>query len=181
MAESASPLVELKLLGLQVQVPSQSRLMLLREATGEGRVLPVVIDDPEAQAIYRGVEGIELPRPLTHDLLQVIFDELDVKLERVTITEISDRTFFAELEIKLNDTLHIISARPSDAVAMAVRSSAAIYASREVMDEAGQLVELHSAIDGTEANYVDPEELLDDFKEFLSDVSADDFDSNPDI
>ena len=174
MAEGSSPLVELKLLGLQVQVPSENRLMLLRETSGEGRVLPVVIDDPEAQAIYRGIEGIELPRPLTHDLIQIIFDELDITVERVTITEISDRTFFAEIELKLNGTLHIISARPSDAVALAVRSLAPIFASLDVMDEAGQIVELHSVVEGEEAE-VDPDELLDEFKEFLSEVSAEDF------
>ncbi len=180
MADSGSSLVELKLLGLQVQVPSQSRLMLLRETSGEQRVLPVVIDDPEAQAIYRGIEKIELPRPLTHDLLQTIFESLDVTIVRVTITEISDHTFFAEIELEMNGDLHVISARPSDAVALAVRSSAAIFASQEVMEEAGQIVEVHSALeeDTTEGGEpdTDPKELLDDFLEFLEDVNPDDFD-----
>lgn len=180
MAENDASHVELKLLGLQVQVPSQSRLMLLREATDEGRVLPVVIDDPEAQAIYRGIEGIEPPRPLTHELIQAIFGELGVDLARVTITEIKDHTFLAEIELKFSSTPYIISARPSDAVALAVRSSAPIFASREVMDEAGQLIEIRSTLEdgakvGALADGIDPEELLDEFKQFLSDVSADDF------
>ncbi|HCB33957.1 MAG TPA: hypothetical protein DEP66_02510 [Acidimicrobiaceae bacterium] len=172
-----APAIELKLLGLQVQVPSQARLMLLREATGEGRVLPIVIDDPEAQAIYRGIEGIELPRPLTHDLMQTLIGELGADVARVTITEIRDRTFIAVLEVELNGTTHVISARPSDAVALAVRSDSPIFAHPDVMEEAGQLIEVRVA-DGAGDDFfesIDPDELLDEFKEFLADVSPEDF------
>ena len=95
-------MIEMELLGVQVELPSNSPLLLLRETGGQGRVLPVVIDTPEAHAIHRGIEGIRLARPLTHDLLVTMLEELEVDIVGVVVTEIGERTYIDENE--LNET-----------------------------------------------------------------------------
>ncbi len=168
-------MVEMELLGVQVEMPSQSPLMLLRETGGSGRVLPVVIDTPEAQAIYRGIERIRVARPLTHDLMAAMLDVLGATLVKVTVTDLRDRTFFAELEVTIGSATHTISARPSDAVALAVRAETPIFASEEVLDAAGQIIEVPAASSADDDVEVDPDELLDEFKQFLDEVQPDDF------
>jgi hypothetical protein len=135
-------------------------------------VLPVVIDTPEAHAIHRGIEGIRLARPLTHDLLVTMLEELQATIIGVVVTELRERTFFAEIEIQVGGEARTISARPSDAIAIAVRTDTPIYASEDVLAEAGQVIEEHPS-DGGSDN--DPDELLDEFKQFLDDVNPDDF------
>ncbi|HJL99145.1 MAG TPA: bifunctional nuclease family protein, partial [Acidimicrobiales bacterium] len=115
-------MIEMELLGVQVELPSNSPLLLLRETEGQGRVLPVVIDTPEAHAIHRGIEGIRLARPLTHDLLVTMLEELQATIIGVVVTELRERTFFAEIEIQVGGEARTISARPSDAIAIAVRT-----------------------------------------------------------
>ena len=165
-------MIEMELLGVQVELPSNSPLLLLRETEGQGRVLPVVIDTPEAHAIHRGIEGIRLARPLTHDLLVTMLEELEATIIGVVVTELRERTFFAEIELQVAGESRTISARPSDAIAIAVRTETPIYASEDVLAEAGQVIEEHAS-DGGSDN--DPDELLDEFKQFLDDVNPDDF------
>ena len=165
-------MIEMELLGVQVELPSNSPLLLSRETEGQGRVLPVVIDTPEAHAIHRGIEGIRLARPLTHDLLVTMLEELQATIIGVVVTELRERTFFAEIEIQVGGEARTISARPSDAIAIAVRTDTPIYASEDVLAEAGQVIEEHPS-DGGSDN--DPDELLDEFKQFLDDVNPDDF------
>jgi hypothetical protein len=118
------------------------------------------------------MEGIRLARPLTHDLLVQMLEEFQATIARVVVTELRERTFFAEIEVTLAGKNHTISARPSDAIALAVRTATPIYASEEVLTEAGQILEAHPADESSEN---DPDELLDEFKQFLDDVSPDDF------
>ena len=165
-------MIEMELLGVQVELPSNSPLLLLRETEGQGRGLPVVIDTPEAHAIHRGIEGIRLARPLTHDLLVTMLEELQATVIGVVVTELRERTFFAEIELQVAGESRTISARPSDAIAIAVRTETPIYASEDVLAEAGQVIEEHPP-DGGSDN--DPDELLDEFKQFLDDVNPDDF------
>ena len=165
-------MIEMELLGVQVELPSNSPLLLLRETGGQGRVLPVVIDTPEAHAIHRGIEGIRLARPLTHDLLVTMLEELEVDIVGVVVTELRERTFFAEIELKVDGESRTVSARPSDAIAIAVRTDTPIFASEDVLAEAGQIIEEHGSDDDSEN---DPDELLDEFKQFLDDVNPGDF------
>ena len=165
-------MVEMELIGVQLEMPSNLPLLLLREAGGRGRVLPVVIDVPEAQAIGRGIEHMKMARPMTHDLVMNILSELDVELRRVTVTELRDRTFYAELLLAHGDIEYRISSRPSDAIALAVRSDAPIYAADAVLEEAGQYLE-----ETTDEEVADPDELLDDFKAFLEEINPEDFKS----
>ena len=120
---------------------------------------------------HRGIEGIRLARPLTHDLIVNLLDELEATVISVQVTELRERTFFAEIELEVAGQKQTISARPSDAIAIAVRTETAIYASEEVLAEAGQMIEGHDA----EGDDGDPDELLDEFKQFLDDVNPDDF------
>lgn len=167
-------MVEMELLAVQVEMPSNSPVMLLRETTGSGRVLPVVIDTPEAQAIYRGIERVRMARPLTHDLMASIVGELGAAIAKVTVTELRDRTFFAEIEFEIEGGTKVVSARPSDAVALAVRTGARIFAAEDVLAEAGQVLDSGDDGDAGESDE-DPTELLDEFKEFLDGVNPDDF------
>jgi hypothetical protein len=165
-------MIEMELLGVQVELPSNSPLLLLRETEGQGRVLPVVIDTPEAHAIHRGIEGIRLARPLTHDLLVAMLEELQANIVGVVVTELRERTFFAEIELQVGGESRTISARPSDAIAIAVRTDTPIFASEDVLAEAGQIIEEHGSEEDSES---DPDELLDEFKQFLDDVNPGDF------
>ena len=143
-------MIEMELLGVQVELPSNSPLLLLRETEGQGRVLPVVIDTPEAHAIHRGIEGIRLARPLTHDLLVTMLEELEATIIGVVVTELRERTFFAEIELQVAGESRTISARPSDAIAIAVRTDTPIYASEDVLAEAGQVIEEHASDGGSD-------------------------------
>jgi uncharacterized protein len=160
----------MELLGVQVEMPSEAPMLLLRETTEPRRVLPVYIDAPEARAIHLGIDKVRVARPLTHDLLKLILDDLGATVVRLTVTELVDRTFFAELELEVGGTKHVISCRPSDGVALAVRTQAPIFANEAVLDEAGQVVE-EGPITEEES-----EELLDEFKRFIEDVTPEDFD-----
>ena len=173
-------MIEMELLGVQVEMPSNSPLMLLKETSPPGRVLPVAIDTPEAQAIYRGIERIRMARPLTHDLMRLLLEGLGATVTRVTVTELRERTFFAEIELKIGDETRVVSARPSDAVALAVRTDTPIFATEEVLAEAGQFIDTPDEndigpSDSGEEPDADPTELLDEFKQFLDDVNPDDF------
>jgi uncharacterized protein len=114
--------------------------IVLREADGE-RFLPVVIGLLEAQAIAVKIQGMPTPRPLTHDLMSAVMTELHGKLVRVTIDNVREGTFFATLEIDDEGRIFKIDARPSDAVALALRAGAPIFVSEAVMDAAGSTPE----------------------------------------
>jgi len=110
--------------------------IVLRETDGS-RFLPVVIGLLEAQAIAVKIQGMPMPRPLTHDLLNAVMLEVKCKLQRVTIDNVREGTFFATMEIDHDGRIFKIDSRPSDAIALAVRSSAPIFVAEHVMDKAG--------------------------------------------
>ena len=89
----------MELVGVRVELPSSAPIVLLRETTPHGRLLPIFIGGPEATAIALAMDDVETPRPMTHDLFKSVLDVLAVKVERVVVTDIQDKTFFAELEI----------------------------------------------------------------------------------
>lgn len=162
----------MELLGVQVEMPSASPMLLLRESGGDRRVLPVYIDAPEARAIHMGIDDVKVARPLTHDLIKLLLDDLGATIVRLTVTELRERTFYAELELEAHGRRHVISCRPSDGIAIAVRTDTPIFASEEVLDEAGQIVVEEEPAEVTEE---ESEELLDEFKKFIDDVSPEDF------
>src|SRR5688572_31424587 len=118
----------MELLGVRLELPANAPVVLLREQAGEQRVLPIYIGPEEAKAIALALEGVVPPRPLTHDLLRDVLGALDVSVVRISVTSLEDRTFFAELELRVDGRTVRVSARPSDAIALAVRVEAPIYA-----------------------------------------------------
>jgi uncharacterized protein len=159
--------VELELIGVRVEVPSNVPIVLLRERGGDNRMIQIFIGGPEATAIAVALEGIEPRRPLTHDLLRIIIEEMGTVLDQVVITEVRDNVYFAELHLVVPGGTHIVSCRPSDAIALAVRTGATILVADEVIDTAGYL----------EASSDEPDDVVEQFKEFIDSVSPEDFDS----
>jgi len=155
----------MSLVGVRVEVPTNQPIVLLREETGS-RYLPIFIGPPEATAIVYALQGMETPRPMTHDLFKSVLDELGAALRQVVITELHDGTFYAEIEIQRDGTTQRISSRPSDALALAARypESVPIYADEAVLDEAGVLFDQD-----------EEESQIEEFREFLNQVRPEDF------
>lgn len=149
-------------------MPSSTPVMLLREVGERNRELSIYIGGPEASSIHYALEGLTPERPLTHDLFLATLGALDASLERVILTEVRDHTYFAELEISVGGRAVRVSARPSDAVALAVRCSATIWAEPEVLEEAGR-----EPI-GRESEEQE-EELLEGFRAFIDTIRPEDF------
>ena len=117
--------------------PSKGYAVLLQEKDGT-RSLPIIVGSSEAQAIALYLEGVDMPRPMTHDLLINVLEILDSEINRVSIARMDNGTFFAEIEVtNIQVGEIVIDSRPSDAIAIALRSLAPIYVSDEVMDRAG--------------------------------------------
>jgi hypothetical protein len=157
----------MEVVGVRVELPTNTPILLLRERDGS-RYLPIWIGTPEATAIALALEGIETARPLTHDLTKTLLDVLGADIERVDVTSLEGGTFFAEIVIESDGEQFTISSRPSDAIALATRTGSPVYATPELLDEAG--VEIHD--DGEE-------EEIERFREFLDHVTPEDFESGP--
>ena len=155
-------MIELSLVGVRVELPSNQPIVLLKE-TGGDRYLPIWIGAVEATAIAFALQGIETPRPMTHDLLRDILTETKVAVERIVISDLVDQTFYATIRMQNGEGAVEVSSRPSDAIALAVRLSTPIYAAEEVLDQAG--IELRD----------DEETEVEKFREFLDQVSPEDF------
>jgi bifunctional DNase/RNase len=165
-------MVEMELVGVRVEQPTNTPIVMLREREGEGRTLPIFIGGTEATAIAFALEQVETPRPMTHDLMRNILDELGVRLERVVVTGLRESTFYAELHLRVEagKGLKAVSSRPSDAIALAVRTGSPIFAEEDVLDEAGYLPE-----DDSEPESEQPEEVVEKFRDFLDQVNPEDF------
>ena len=158
-------MVEMSIYGVSFDLVGKQPIVLLKTASGN-RYLPIWIGQPEAAAILMKLQGATAPRPLTHDLLVNILGELDVEVVRVTVTELRENTFHASITVQQGDAEIEIDSRSSDAIAVAIRADAPIFAADDVIEE--------SAIefDGEEAS---EEDIVDEFKRFLDRVSAEDF------
>ena len=155
-------MIELSLVGVRVELPSNQPIVLLKEAGGD-RYLPIWIGAVEATAIAFALQGIETPRPMTHDLMRDILTESQIDVERIVISDLVDQTFYATIRMNSNGKSVEVSSRPSDAIALAVRLSTPIFAAEEVLDQAG--IELRD----------DEETEVEKFREFLDQVSPEDF------
>ena len=164
-------MIELELVAVRVELPSNTPVVVLRELEGRRRQLSIFIGGPEATAIAFALEEVETPRPLTHDLFCDVLDELGVTLERVVLTELRDTTYYADLHLRSAVGEQHVSARPSDAVALAVRVGCPIFASEKVLDEAG-FVEDTAEEEGSEES---PEAVVEEFRQFIDQVSPEDF------
>jgi len=158
--------VPMELVGVRIELPTNTPILLLREVSGT-RFLPIWIGATEATAIALALEGIEPQRPLTHDLLKLVTEELGATVDRVVVTELDDGTFYADLVMNRDGEEVTISSRPSDAIALAARTKSPLFAAADVIDQAG--VEIRD--DGQE-------EEIERFREFLDDIAPEDFDAS---
>ncbi len=157
--------VALELLGVRIELPTNQPIVLLREIGGT-RYLPIWIGAVEATAIAFALEGVEPDRPLTHDLLRLVTDSLDVTVSSVTVTELRDGIFYADLVLsRAQGDDVVISSRPSDAIALAARTKAPLFAAADVLEQVG--VEIRDEGE---------EDEVERFRAFLEDITPEDFD-----
>ena len=155
-------MIELELVGVRVELPHNQPIVLLKERTGE-RFLPIWIGAVEATSIAFALQGVATARPMTHDLMRDLLNSLDVSVDRIVVTQLRERTFYAEIQMTQDGETIVVSSRPSDAIALAVRATVPIFADEEVLAEAG--IEIED----------DDEQEVEQFKEFLDSVSPEDF------
>jgi bifunctional DNase/RNase len=156
-------LIAMNVVGVRVELPSNQPIVLLRE-TGGTRYLPIWIGANEATAIATALEGVQPPRPLTHDLMRSVIDAVGALATKVVITEMRDSIFFADLALDVDGDEVQVSSRPSDAIALAVRTGTPIFASPGVLDEAAVHFEEE-----------DEEDEVARFREFLEEATVEDF------
>jgi bifunctional DNase/RNase len=155
-------MIEMELTGVRVELPTNQPIVLLRERGGE-RYLPIWIGAAEAAAIALSLQGVVTPRPMTHDLLKNILEDLTIEVERIVVTELRDSTFYATIALQRGTDGFEVSSRPSDAIALAVRMAVPIFAEEGVLEEASILIP------------GDEDEEVEKFREFLDNVSPEDF------
>jgi bifunctional DNase/RNase len=163
-----------EVVGVRVEMPSNSPIVLLREASGE-RYLPIWIGAVEATAIAFAQQGVVPPRPLTHDLLKEVVEATGNSVQEVRITEMREGVFYAVLVLESGVE---VSARPSDSIALALRTGARIVCADEVLEEAGIPApdsEREDDSEGGGARVGDEEETVEQFREFLDHVTPEDF------
>jgi bifunctional DNase/RNase len=155
--------VEVELVDADVDRDVGVPRMVLREVGGSSRLLTIFIGGVEMHAIQLALEGHEPPRPMTHDLFRDVLGELGVQLDRVVITELRDSTFYAELHLSAAGQVKVVSSRPSDAVALAVRLGCRIFVSEDVLEEAASTAEPGA------------DDVVEQFREFIDRVNPEDF------
>jgi bifunctional DNase/RNase len=151
--------------GVSFDMVGKQPIVLLKTTDGN-KFLPIWIGHPEAAAILMKLQGANTPRPMTHDLVTDMLEKLDARVTRIAVTELQDNTFYALITVAVDGNEIEIDSRPSDAIALAVRSGAPIFAAESVIEESG--IEF-------EHEDVNEEEVVEEFKRFLDDVKPDDF------
>jgi bifunctional DNase/RNase len=155
-------MIEMNLVGVRVELPTNQPIVLLKEKEGE-RFLPIWIGAMEATAIAFALQGIVTARPMTHDLMKNLLEEIGVRVDRIVITELRDGTFYAVIQMQQNGSSFEVSSRPSDAIALAVRVNVPVFANEDVLTEASIVIR------------DDEEQEVEKFREFLEQVNPEDF------
>ncbi|MDH3706491.1 MAG: bifunctional nuclease family protein [Acidimicrobiia bacterium] len=153
--------------GVAVEQTSGAPFALLQEQDAPHRLLPIVIGGPEATSIALAVSGQAPPRPLTHDVMAALLESLDATVDAAEVTELTDGTYHARLIVTGAGSAHHLDARPSDAIALAVRLGAPLLVSEEVLDEAGTVP---TPPEDIEFDAADIDETVDEFRAFLDDI-----------
>ena len=177
MSIEPTPFVSMEVVGVRIEMPSNQPIVLLKEVGGD-TFIPIWVGGAEATAIAFAQQGINPQRPLSHDLMYDIVHTLDATLLAVQITHLRDGVFFATLQLRTSeDAALAISARPSDAIALALRSKSNIVASRELLDQVGiaiperliqEMDEMGQPIEKSSAD-------LEAFRDFLDQINPEDF------
>ena len=156
---------EVQIYGVSFDMVGKQPIVLLK-TIDDNRYLPIWIGHPEAAAILMKLQGADTPRPMTHDLIVDMLDQVETKVERISVNELRDNTFFATITLSVSGTEIEIDSRPSDALALAVRVQAPIFVAEDVIEESS--IEFDQGIE-------DNEQVVEKFKDFLDDVSPEDF------
>ncbi len=168
-------MVEVKIDSIRVSLMSQHRVVVLKETDAE-RYLPIWIGPFEADAITIQLQGVQVARPLTHDLLKSLIDQMGAKVSHVMVSELRNDTFFARIVMDVKGKSVEIDARPSDAIALAVRSKSPLFVAEDVMNMAS-IVPEHSIdeLDTTGGEPITPEEeeKLSAFRDFINELDLD--------
>lgn len=160
-------MAQVEVVGVRIEFPSNQPVLILREINSP-RFIPLWIGMPEASAISLALDAVEVPRPMTHDLLVDVIANFQDALTAVTITELQDGIFYALLQFANHDP---VSARPSDAIALALRVGAPIFVADELMDVAGQFITEEEGDEPAD----DQDSELAQFREFLDQIRPEDF------
>ncbi len=163
-------MVEVTVESIRVSLINQQRLVVLRESGGE-RYLPIWIGPFEAEAITMGLQDSEIVRPMTHDLLRGVIEQLGAGVEHIHINDLQDETFFARIVLRVDGEQMEVDSRPSDAIALAVRLEAPIYVNEDVMARAGQLPAAELESGGTSGDR--SEDDLQLFRDFIEELDLD--------
>jgi bifunctional DNase/RNase len=174
-------MIEVKIDSIRVSLMSQHRVVVLKDVDTD-RYLPIWIGPFEADAITIQLQGVQVARPLTHDLLKSVIDEMGATISHVMVSELKNDTFFARIVMDVNGQSMEIDARPSDAIALAVRANAPLFVAEEVMSAASivpetSLDEASMDID-TEPLSEEEEEKLAVFRDFIDELDLDDLGKN---
>ncbi len=127
--------IEMTIKGLMIDPITNMPIIVLRDQEGQ-RVLPIWVGVFEANAIALQIENVQTPRPMTHDLLKNVLDDLNAQVERIVVCELKENTFYATIYLRMGGRLTAVDARPSDAIALALRTRAKIYVEQSVIDSA---------------------------------------------
>ena len=175
-------MIEMTIDSIRVSLMNYQRVVILKEKISE-RYLPIWIGPAEADAIAVRLQGVDVPRPLTHDLLRAIIDALGASIDSVIVSELKNDTFYAKLILNVDGAKMEIDSRPSDALALAVRAEVPIYAEETVIDKAGIILDKETGKPLTqemsEGKQTEPTEeemkRLSAFYDFINTLDLDDF------
>jgi bifunctional DNase/RNase len=177
-------MVEVRLRAVRVDLQSNTPVLLLQESEGLGRTLPIFIGAPEATAIAFALQGMDTPRPMTHDLIRDLLEALDADVARVVVTELRSSTYYAEIVLVRDGDEVPVSSRPSDAVAVAVRTGAPLFVADDLMDAEGIMLAVDEEDEEDEESEGapavaegNPEEIVGEFRSFLDSIRPEDFSS----
>ena len=176
-------MVEVRLRAVRVDLQSNTPVLLLQETEGLGRTLPIFIGAPEATAIAFALQGMETPRPMTHDLIRDLLESLGADVTRVVVTELRSSTYFADIVLNAEGREVPVSSRPSDAVAVAVRTGAPLFVADDLMDAEGIMLAVEEEDEDDDSDEEpteesgNPEEIVGEFRSFLDSIRPEDFSS----
>ena len=157
----------MELAAIRVELPSNTPVVLLRESGNSARTLPILIGHQEANSIAFALQGVETPRPMTHDLMKDLLVALGVHVDGVVITELVNGIFYAEIRMRHAGESFVVSSRPSDAIALAVRIGVPIFAEDELLDA--------EAVTFDDDEGEGEEEVVREFQQFIENVRPEDF------
>jgi len=161
---------EMVVYGVSFDMVGKQPIVLLKTVE-TNRFLPIWIGHPEASAILAKLQDSDTPRPMTHDLFSTALGELDAEVVKIEVVEMKDSTFFAKVVLRRDGAEVSLDARPSDAIALALRAKAPIFAADDVIEASA--IRMEEGEDDVAA--AEPEQLVEDFKQFLEDVRPEDF------